>query len=141
MTYATQQDMVNRFGDREVIALTDRANVGVINAAVLAQGLTAADDEINAYVAARYSLPFATVPLLVRDFACDIARYRLCGGEVTETEEVRNRYKDAIDFLKRVASNQVTLGLNAASAEVTPSAAVKVSSNNRVFSRNLLADY
>lgn len=91
MSYATQQDMVTRFGLREVVTLTDRNATGAIDVTVLAGGLSAADNEINVYLAGRYDLPLATTPTIVRDFACDIARYRLCSAEVTETKEIRER--------------------------------------------------
>jgi len=141
MTYALLQNMVDRFGEREVIALTDRGNTGAIDAAVLAQGLDAAAVEINAYLAARYALPLTSTPIIVRDFACDIARFRLCGGEVTETEEVRNRYKDAIKFFEKVADGKISLGLDGLNQTQTPAGAVLISTNDRVFSKATLNDY
>ncbi len=141
MSYATQQNMVDRFGEREVMALTDRDNTGVIDAAILAQSLAQADNEINAYLAGRYALPLATTPLIVRDFACDIARYRLCGGEVTETEEVRNRYKDAIKFFEKVANGQISLGLDGLNQSQAPRGAVLINANVRVFNQSSLNDY
>ena len=141
MTYATQQNMVDRFGEREVIALTDRDNTGVIDAVVLAQGLTSADDEINAYLASKYSLPLASTPVIVRDFACDMARYRLCSAEVTETEEVRNRYNDAIKFFSKVAKGEISLGLNGLNMVPAPTGSVLLKTNNRVFSGAALNDY
>ena len=141
MTYATQQNMVDRFGEREVIALTDRDNTGVIDAVVLAQGLTSADDEINAYLASKYSLPLASTPVIVRDFACDMARYRLCSAEVTETEEVRNRYNDAIKFFSKVAKGEISLGLNGLNVVPAPTGPVLLKTNERVFSGASLSDY
>lgn len=141
MAYATQQNMLDRFGEREVIALTDRDNTGVIDATVLAQGLDAAAGEVNAYLAVRYALPLASTPIIVRDFACDIARFRLCGGEVTETEEVRNRYKDAIKFFEKVADGKISLGLDGLNQTQTPAGAVLISTNDRVFNKAMLSDY
>lgn len=141
MSYAAQQDMVDRFGSREVIALTDRSNTGAIDATVLARGLSAADDEINAYLAARYTLPLASTPLIVRDFACDIARYRLCGGEVTETQEVRDRYKDAIRFFEKVSKGEISLGLDGLQKATPKIGGVKVSAADRVFNAKGLAGY
>ena len=133
--------MVDRFGEREVIALTDRDNTGVIDAVVLAQGLTSADDEINAYLASKYSLPLASTPVIVRDFACDMARYRLCSAEVTETEEVRNRYNDAIKFFNKVAKGEISLGLNGLNVVPAPTGPVLLKTNERVFSGASLSDY
>ena len=122
MSYATKIAMIARFSEAEVIALTDRGDLGVIDDAVLAGALEEADAEIDPYLAPRYKLPLANVPRILTGFACDIARYRLCGtGGVTETEEIRNRYKDAVKFLESVANGKIGLGLDAAN-NVAPSA-------------------
>lgn len=141
MTYATQQNMIDRFGEREVIALTDRDNAGVIDVVVLDKALQSADSEINTYLAGSYSLPLDSTPLVVRDFACDIARYRLSSAEVVETEEVRNRYRDAIKFFEKVASGLTTLGLNNLNQITNSIGSVKTNQPSRVFNAATLADY
>ncbi|MDF0377693.1 DUF1320 domain-containing protein [Methylophilus sp. YYY-1] len=142
MSYATQQDMVSRFGNREMVALTDRDNTGVIDASVLSGGLTAADNEINVYLAGRYDLPLASTPTIVRDFACDIARYRLCSSEVTETKEIRDRYKDAVAFFTKVSRGEISLGLNALQQPIVATAGgVKSISSPGVFTDEALDGY
>lgn len=141
MPYATQTNMVDRFGESEVIQLTDRSNIGEIEAAVLLNALASAEQEINAYLDARYALPLVNVPIIVRDFTCDIARYRLCGAEVVETEEIRNRYKDAIKFFELVAKGTISLGLDVTSQAQSAAAGVHVKSNRAVFNAQSLSDY
>lgn len=138
MTYATKQNMIARFGEDEVIALTDRSNVGAVDDAVLDGALVDADNEIDPYLVSRYSLPLANVPKILSGFACDIARYRLSGAGVTETEEVRNRYKDAIKFLDAVASNKISLGLDAIGVAPAAPSSVQVSAPARVFNSDSL---
>lgn len=141
MSYANIANMIARFGEPEVIALTDRAGVGTLDDAVLAGALAEADAEIEPYLASRYSLPVTNVPKILTGFACDIARYRLCGAGVTETDEVRNRYKDAVKFLESVASGKITLGLDAAGIAPAESASVQVIGGGRTFTRGSLNDY
>lgn len=141
MTYATQQNMLDRFGEREMVALSDRENTGVVDADVVTAALESADGEINAYISARYTLPMVNVPVIVRDFACDIARYRLCGAEVTETEEVRDRYNDAIKFFVNVSKGVVKLGVDAEGDKAVPSGGVKTSSPSRVFNDKSMDGY
>lgn len=141
MSLATQQDMIDRIGEREVIALTDRDNTGGIDSSVLTKALDSAESEISAYLAPKYALPFTVTPVIVRDFTCDVARYRLCGGEVTETEEVRNRYKDAINFFMRVAKGEISLGMTVTNTEQATSGVVTLKANDRVFSSQALSDY
>lgn len=137
MSYATKANMIARFGEAEVIALTDRAGLGTVDDAVLAGALAEADAEIDPYLAPRHVLPLASVPKILTGFACDIARYRLCGsGGVTETEEIRNRYKDAIKFLDSVASGKLGLGLDASNNVAAPANTVQFKEPvGRVFDR------
>lgn len=136
MSYASKANMLTRFGENEVIALTDRQNLGVIDDTVLDGALAEADAEIDPYLAPRHKLPLANVPKILTGFACDIARYRLCGAGVTETDEVRNRYKDAIKFLDSVASGKLGLGLDATNNIAAPANTVQFSApGGRVFDR------
>lgn len=136
MSYANQQNMIDRFGQSEVIALTDRDHIGAIDDQVLDGGLAEADAEINPYLQPKYMLPLPVVPRIIVGMACDIARYRLCGGAVTETDEIRNRYKDAIKFLERVSRGEISLGLDAANHAAQPVNTVRFSPpNTRVFDR------
>ncbi|HSH71545.1 MAG TPA: DUF1320 domain-containing protein [Methylophilaceae bacterium] len=141
MTYASQQNMIDRFGEREVIALTDRNNDGAIDVAALTRGLEAADSEINTYLLDRYSLPLASTPLVLADKACDITRYLLCGAETVATEDIRDRYKDAIKFLEKVQMGKASLGLNAAQAITQPNDQILTSTRPRVFDSCTLKDY
>ncbi len=107
MTYATQADLVDRFGEQELQQRTDRSNGTVIDTVVLGRAQGDADAEIDSYLATRYTLPLASTPLVITRLACDITRYRLYDDGVPET--VRVRYEDAVSLLKRLASGDVVL--------------------------------
>lgn len=141
MIYATQVNMVTHLGEREVIAITDRSLTGAIDSAVLADALELASDEIDAYLAGRYALPLARVPRLLTRICCDLARYRLCGADAQETEQVRNRYKDAHRMLDQLKKGELTLGLDTAQQEVGTRPTVRLINGRRTFSQNDLADY
>lgn len=139
--YATTQDMVSRFGSSEVIALTDRGNSGEIDADVLASALAEATAEIEGYLAARYALPLASPPRLVVGLCCDIARYRLSGGSVLETDPVRNRYRDAVRLLEQIGAGKVSLGLTQAGQPAPTAAGVSVQQGQRGFPAGSLEDW
>lgn len=120
MAYATQADMVSEFGESEVIALTDRDNLGTVDAALLQDRLEKASGEIDAYLVKRYAVPLAVVSPLIVTYCCDIARYRLSGAQVAEVETVRNRFKDAVHFFEAVRDGKIDLGSGLAPA-VDPS--------------------
>lgn len=139
MPYATQQDLIDRFGQAELIELSDRSRSGAIDAAVVARALGDADAEIDGYLASKYTLPLDPIPLPIARIACDIARYYLHDDRVTE--QVRNRYKDAIRFLESVVSGEVTLGVDATGEAPAAVGGPQTSSPDREFTRDTLADY
>lgn len=141
MPYATQADMIARFGEREVIAISDRNLTAQVDVAVLAAAIEQAGDVIDAHLGGRYALPLATVPRLLVGVACDIARYQLCGADAQETEPARNRYKDAIRLLEQIKDGHLSLGLDPASQPVATSGTVLIVNGRRTFDRNTLADY
>lgn len=135
--YATAEDMVDRFGQQEVVALTDVDWTGGVNARVLDYALATATDEINGYIAGRYTLPLRHVPAVLAGYACDIARYRLTGNKRQCDEAIRERYRDAIRYLEGVASGRVTLGVYRDTGTTVPSASggVRFHSGRRLWSR------
>lgn len=109
MPYATLQDLVERFGEQELIELTDRAGAGVIDADVADRAIQDASGEIDGYVsAAGYPVPLDPVPRLITAYCADIARYRLYDDHAPE--QATKRYDDAVRFLRAVAKGDVKLG-------------------------------
>lgn len=110
--YATEADMVKRFADDiEELKLMHADAAASIN-----EALQDAAEEINGYIGGRYPLPLPNVPSNLNRMACDIARYRLYYHQ--PTEEVRNRYKDAIKFLERVQDEKAHLQIQTATNEI-----------------------
>ena len=139
MPYATQVDMIARFGEDELIELTDRDNAGAINAAVVEGALADAESEINSYLASRISLPLADVPRVLTLKACDMARYFLEGANVRE--EVKERYEAAVRFLRDVAAGKAQLG-NSPQAEPAPTiGGPQFIQPKRVFNIETLRDF
>ncbi|KQQ85847.1 hypothetical protein ASF65_04740 [Aureimonas sp. Leaf324] len=79
MSYASLQDLIDRFGDRELIQLTDRTNrpASVIDQTVVGRALADADALIDGYVGKVHALPLAAVPPALVKTAADIARFYL----------------------------------------------------------------
>lgn len=139
MTYATQADMVLAFGSTELVELTDRAvpPVGAIDAAVLARALVAADGLANNYLAVRYTVPLASVPAVLVEACCDIARYELTRGpNLRATEEIEKRYTQRVSWLKDVARGLATLGEVAQSVAPSSAGLPEMTSGGRVFGRD-----
>lgn len=132
--YATVTDLVDRFGEPELIDLTDRAQppAGTIDASVADAALADACGEADAYLGVRYSLPVtAPVPLVLVAVVCDIARYRLY--ENRATEEVRQRYEDAVRWLRDVSRGAAVLPGAADAAGDAAGLAMVVQPGRKVF--------
>lgn len=106
MSYCTQANMMTEVGEAELIQLTDRSNLGVIDSTVLAKALTNADAKINGYLTA-YSLPLVSIPANFELIACDIARYFLYKDTVPDA--VKNRYDNAIKYLEQIGTGRIAL--------------------------------
>lgn len=139
MPYADQQALIERFGESELIRLSDHNNTGVIDAGVVAGKLADADAEIDGYLAGRYTLPLTTVPEALRRIACDIARYHLYDDRVTEA--VQKRYDDAVKFLVMVSKGQVQLGVDTGGNTPQTGAAPEYYVGDQVFDARTLRDF
>ncbi|WP_029009391.1 gp436 family protein [Azospirillum halopraeferens] len=136
MSYATLQDLIDRYGSDELVQLTDRAEVptGAIDEAVVERALDDARRLIDGYAGARYRLPLAPVPDLVRRIACDLARYFLHSNAPTEL--VKDSHKEALRLLEKVAAGAVVLQAAGAEAPASPyTGAAFIAGGDRLFGR------
>lgn len=123
MTYITRNDLVERFGEHEIGGLEDNianSDKPDVIAKVSQSAIDDACSEADSYIAARYPLPIPSTPEPLKNKVCDIARYRLYKDQATE--EVEKRYKEAISWLKDIASRKAVLvfGDDEPKTEVTP---------------------
>jgi phage gp36-like protein len=141
MSYASKQNMIDRFGSDELKLLTDRATppAGAIDDNILAQALSDADAEINSYIAKRVATPIVPVPQRVLKVACDIARFYLHKDHAPEF--VRDAYDDAIKWLAAVSRGDAALGDDESATAVPVAGKPAYSGPARKFSRDTLKDY
>jgi len=139
MAYATEANMIERFGETEILELTDRDKDSEVDSAVLDGALSDADALIDGYLAARYTLPLASVPSLLIGPACDIARFKLWDDRAPD--EVRKRYDDALALLKLISNGTVVLPPDAQGEKPAASASMDFYCQTRVFTEETLADF
>lgn len=137
MSAFSRQDYIDRHGAQELLQLTDRDGDGVEDSGVLDKAVQDAENEIDAYVGARYALPLATTPLLLTRIARDLVRYFLFDQRAPE--EVRERYKRAVKLLESIRSGDTSLGLAEASLPAGGEiigGEILVNSQPRIFGRD-----
>ena len=124
MIYATVADLVSRFGQTELVQLTDTSNMppSVIDAARVATKIDDAAAFVDGYVGQAYRLPLAgcakpngaggfdrvAPPVLVR-LTCDLARYYLFTDVLDEKHEAVRRQQSAVKELAAIASGATQL--------------------------------
>lgn len=141
MTYATQADMIARFGEEDLIRLTDRDDppLEAVDATVLAAAQADAAATIDSFVASRYTLPLSPAPRVLAGIECDLAWFNLQRGRVTE--DAQKRKDDALRFLRDVSAGKASLGPDASNALPAEAGGVLVTSTDPVFSPETLSDY
>lgn len=125
MIYATVADLVARFGELELVQLTDQDNIppSVINVASVEVKIADASALADSYIGQVYRLPLAgcakpvmvpgampeyvVPPVLVR-LVCDLARYYL-HPDLAPENEVYRRYQAAVKELEKIAAGKSVL--------------------------------
>ncbi|MEQ1499143.1 MAG: DUF1320 domain-containing protein [Novosphingobium sp.] len=103
MAYASIEQLMDRYGERLLVQLTDRATppTGVIDPAVVDRALADTDAAIDSYLAGRYALPLGEAPPLLADLAQAIGIYKL--HPFAPDPKIEQDYKDAFAALDRIA--------------------------------------
>lgn len=141
MTYTTAEDLRTRFGTREIDDLADPLRTGTPDDEIVSRAIADAGALIDAHLAARYSLPLASVPEVLAAIACDVARFKLWHRDAPQ--EVRDRYDDALEQLKMFAQGTLVLPPDAVTgeAQAVQSIQTDASTPGRIFTRESLLDY
>lgn len=138
--YATKQNLIDQYGSRSLIELTDRDDppTGEINDTILEGALLDADVKINSYIAKRYTSPVSGGSPALRRVAEQIAYYYLHRDNYPDT--VRKAYEDAVDYLKQISRGDVVLDIEGVEPTSSPAQAM-VEGPERIFSRESLKVY
>jgi phage gp36-like protein len=141
MAYCTQADILDQVDENELILYTDDADEGEIDADVVAAAIAKADALIDAYLAARYSVPVDPVPAVLAGLCVDIAVFNLAARRNRESDSVRRRYEDAVKFLKDVAAGKAVIaGVTQASGSGSRDHA-KIEADTRIFTRDKMGGF
>lgn len=138
MTYAVKQDLIDRFGELELIQLTDRTSSVPTNVddVVVGRALADANAWIDGYLVKLYALPVAAPPPVLVKIAADIARFYLHGEAASDS--VRRAFEDAEAWLRDVSRGVIGLEIAGVPAAQPGGGAVRVEGPVRVMSRDSL---
>ncbi|WP_417766726.1 phage protein Gp36 family protein [Stappia sp.] len=107
MAYASKTDIETLWG---ADFLSDLLPEDVDVDAAIATALRFASAEIDAHLSARYELPLADLPEILIAPAANIAVYVAANQHASLTTTIEERYKHAVELLKRIAEGKAGLG-------------------------------
>ena len=109
MAYSVQTDIEKLITPEQLTQLADDDGDGYPEPGTVTEAIAQADAEIDSYLGARYSVPIAPVPALVRQLSLAVAVWRLSTRRGTIKEAWRQAYEDAVALLRRLASGEAVL--------------------------------
>lgn len=141
MTYASLDNLVQRYSLRTLVQVSDRTvpPTGQVDQLVVDRALADTDAMIDGYLSARYRLPMATVPPLLVDLAEVIAIYKLY--RATPTDKVREDYRDALAMLARIADGSVRLPIDGIDAPANAESGVRATDRARTMTADTLKGF
>jgi len=138
MLYCSKQGLIDRFSEDELIQLTDRHNLGVIDDNVLNRAIEDASTEMDGYLS-RFNYTADTLPESLEPLACNIARYYLYDD--APSDHIITRYNNAIKYLEKVNKGTLTIGKTEQGVEVASVDLPEMQSGGTVFSRDKSRDF
>lgn len=123
MAYGTVADAQELYGEQAVARVCDRDADGVVDTASFERQLAVAEQIMNGYLLGRYPLPLEPtylVPDVFTKYCCDIAMYNSALGADVRTTEMRQRYDDALAYMKLIAENKIKIPLATPEAPTEP---------------------
>ena len=140
MAYCTQADLLEQISQDKLIQLTDDDDAGIVDSDMVTRAIADADAEIDSYCGTKYDIPFSPVPVMIRKVSVDIAIYNLYARRQGAPEDRKERYDDAISFLKDIAKGIASLGSDAPSVDDDAGPEATTVKSDRVFSRGRASD-
>lgn len=136
MAYTTQTLLVERYGARMLVQLTDRAEVatGTIDASVVAGAIAGAAAVIDGYLAGRYMLPLVEVPPLIPDLAEAIAIWKL--HIAAPDPKIEADHQAAIRALKDIAAGVIRLPVAGAAPAGTGGTGARLTDRERPLTQD-----
>lgn len=138
MAYATLRNIIERYGEDDLLTAADRDGDDQLDSAAVDRALSDASAEIDTYLATRYALPVPYIPEILKRLCVDITLYRLAFNAVGNSEERRRRYEDAVALLVRISKGDVSLGLGVQATPRSKGSGVVINGPGRRFSRDTM---
>ncbi|MCA0447639.1 MAG: DUF1320 domain-containing protein [Bacteroidetes bacterium] len=140
MAYTTQTDIEVLIPPDKLLELADDDNDGDVDAGILNPIIADVDGLIDGFCQAKYTVPFITVPAIIKSISKDLTCFRLYQRKVlVETPEaVLSLQKNAMKLLEKIASGELALGVTVPDTGVIRT---NKTSDDRTFPKSVLDQY
>jgi phage gp36-like protein len=145
MPYCTQSDIEKRIPEQTLIELTDDAGADQVDTDAIDAAISDADEEIDAHIGLRHTLPLTTVPTIVGRWSTILAVCHLFArrDHLDLPKQWEQQQAAVRRQLEAVAKGTLSLGADDPDGTPSPAGTVSMSSSNptRVFSRDNLSGW
>lgn len=135
MAYCTQSDILKKIPEDVLIELTDDDGAGSVDTDNVDRAIADADEEIDAFISMRYSLPFSTTPAMIRRISVDLAIENLYGRRPTldVPENLVERCRADRKILEKLADGKLKLDIPDPTADTDFGIETTSDKTDRVF--------
>jgi phage gp36-like protein len=109
MAYSLKADLLTEISEDDLIGLTDDESAGIVNDERVTAAIAKADALIDSYCGQVATVPFVTVPPIIKQHSITIAIYFLYGRRSVMPEVRGQNYKDAIKHLGDISTGKAAL--------------------------------
>lgn len=139
MPYITLQGLIDRYGEIELVQLTDALGDGQIDTTKIDLAVADADAEIDSYLAGLGILPLQSIPAVLEKHAATMVRYYLYKDAAPDL--IKAQYDEAIARLRDISRGTASLGITPAGAATPNTASPSWASADPVFSADALSGF
>ncbi|MDJ1463408.1 DUF1320 domain-containing protein [Nitratireductor sp. GZWM139] len=141
MAYCTLQELTDRYSQRMLVEISDRADAptGAVDTDLIDRAVADADALINGYLKVRYRLPLASIPRLVKDLSLRISIYYAHAH--IASDKIRRDYEEALSTLKHISQGLIRLDLDGAEPEASGASEVRTNNPERPITATTMKGY
>lgn len=135
--YCDLDDIRGALPEERIRELTDDDNVGMIDQGHVDKAIEWAGSYIDSFIGAKYEVPLATVPDLIKHLSVDFTIWRLYSRRLDDDlpANINERYKHATNVLKSIRSGELSLE---SSEEAASAYRTNKQTSDRLFNKDLL---
>lgn len=137
MGYCTEEDITKKYGKTKVAQLSGSPSGQDIESDAVGEAIESADALIEGYAGKRYSMPFTTVPIIIKNLSRDLAFLELKkGSKMGWSERDERQNGTLIKLLKDMGAGRVEIGADD-TTETVAGPVDSFKSNTRIFTRQV----